>query len=1064
MRFGKLQVLRAGEKRVTLRMPNNLPAPHIAPFSMKVGETGEAFFVLETEEEVPADLLTSPVVGAADVSGPSCHGKHQAPHLAPLDARADELAHTQADNIPPQDEDFPIEEQPSAEHSLTQQPFGATERQVSHKDHADTSSIHLPDVEPLDLNEVDTSAADDKTSKPAAPATPSSVLDSGKPRQSVEKARRASDVSRPRASTDSRPPGAKTPPPNPLEAAPGDDTELPTRDWNLKFAPRGADGVDLPKVPKGKHDGPEVKYGKDIVLDASGFHATDKDITGKVPNQDKKGGGPQSMSVPHSTPASPSMYPRPDPPKGSSTIEDENVEQLVNDLMASVTLQTKKDDLQASMAALALEGEKPKPSTPSPQKVRGYDRAQTEPPEENGESRPVSPTGERMDNSAQMDLAWDWSQLPKDKEDAPAAGSHPLEDGATRRAPNRGESLPVALDGVVQHTPRATIAHVDDDPFTFMLQLDNNVHLFELSLCGHEGYAPEGKASATEREEFNAHRITFSKFMQDSTIVDDPNLIVRYKGLYLSWMTGYHLLFALAIYRRSFTPAKSQPAQPQRQSGYWSRWWRRGGEPTGAAPLERVQSASGAEPSKTEKQLSLPPVPATSPSSETPSPAPTPALDSAARTSSPLAAAAPAEEKHYAKTLRLSSDQLKELNLKPGPNTIQFSVTSSYSGNAVVSARIFLWEDTDQVIISDIDGTITKSDALGHVFAAIGRDWTHVGIANLYTDITNNGYKIIYLTARAIGQADTTREYLKTIVQGDYRMPEGPVIMSPDRLMASLHREVILRKPELFKMACLRDIQRLFAKNAKTAFFAGFGNRITDAMSYRSVGIETGKIYTIDSNGVILTELLQTSHRGSYVALNDLVNEVFPPVKTKFQPQYTDFNYWKAPIADIPLPDFTMPPSPALSARSDTSGASRLSVLGRIATLGRRGSRSPPPEGASPSQTRPSSPLLLPSITAGDLSDEEDDGWGETHEMTAARARRDSGSSMPGSFDNGNAFPEEWLEREGSGDERVLEGEDGKRRLVRTPEGDLDTYEDDDDDAMFDDDILATGEMANVPF
>jgi phosphatidate phosphatase LPIN len=68
VRFGKLQVLRAGEKRVTLRLPNNLPAPHIAPFSMKVGETGEAFFVLETTDDVPEDLMTSPVVMPTEVS------------------------------------------------------------------------------------------------------------------------------------------------------------------------------------------------------------------------------------------------------------------------------------------------------------------------------------------------------------------------------------------------------------------------------------------------------------------------------------------------------------------------------------------------------------------------------------------------------------------------------------------------------------------------------------------------------------------------------------------------------------------------------------------------------------------------------------------------------------------------------------------------------------------------------------------------------------------------------------------------------------------------------------
>jgi hypothetical protein len=38
-----------------------------APFMMKVGETGEAFFVFETRGDVPEDLRTSPLVSPTEV-------------------------------------------------------------------------------------------------------------------------------------------------------------------------------------------------------------------------------------------------------------------------------------------------------------------------------------------------------------------------------------------------------------------------------------------------------------------------------------------------------------------------------------------------------------------------------------------------------------------------------------------------------------------------------------------------------------------------------------------------------------------------------------------------------------------------------------------------------------------------------------------------------------------------------------------------------------------------------------------------------------------------------------
>ncbi|KAF2435914.1 LNS2-domain-containing protein [Tothia fuscella] len=257
--------------------------------------------------------------------------------------------------------------------------------------------------------------------------------------------------------------------------------------------------------------------------------------------------------------------------------------------------------------------------------------------------------------------------------------------------------------------------------------------------------------------------------------------------------------------------------------------------------------------------------------------------------------------RNYAKTLRLSSDQLKQLNLKPGENVMSFTVNRS-----TCQASMYLWRHDIPIVISDIDGTITKSDALGHLFNMVGRDWTHLGVAKLYTDIASNGYNLIYLTSRSVGQADTTRGYLNGVSQDGYRLPKGAVIMSPDRTYAALRREVYLRKPEVFKMGCLRDIMSLFQSasvdangetKTRTPFYAGFGNRLTDALSYRSVSIPPTRIFTINSNAEVSLNLLTLkSYRTSYVTMREIVDHYFPPIGTLVKEggeDYTDFNYWR---------------------------------------------------------------------------------------------------------------------------------------------------------------------------
>ena len=72
------------------------------------------------------------------------------------------------------------------------------------------------------------------------------------------------------------------------------------------------------------------------------------------------------------------------------------------------------------------------------------------------------------------------------------------------------------------------------------------------------------------------------------------------------------------------------------------------------------------------------------------------------------------------------------MDLQPGENLITFSVSSRLQGEQKVSGKIFLWDYRSKIVISDVDGTITRSDVMGHVMPRFGNDWSHAGICNLF--------------------------------------------------------------------------------------------------------------------------------------------------------------------------------------------------------------------------------------------------------------------------------------------------------------------------------------------
>jgi phosphatidate phosphatase PAH1 len=222
-----------------------------------------------------------------------------------------------------------------------------------------------------------------------------------------------------------------------------------------------------------------------------------------------------------------------------------------------------------------------------------------------------------------------------------------------------------------------------------------------------------------------------------------------------------------------------------------------------------------------------------------------------------------------------SSNQLKELDLIPGQNEIRFVCKTSPSGVQTLSCYIYLWHYTSKVIITDVDGTITKSDILGQVLPFFGRDWSHPGVTALFRNLYNNGYKIVYLTARAIGQSSMTKNYLINLIQNQKSLPPGPLFMSPDGIFTSLRREVIEKKPHLLKIPLLTELKNLFPQGLKP-FYAGFGNRETDAISYRYLGIPLNKCFIINTSSEVVQ--LGKTTKTTYQEIADNVDVDFPKV------------------------------------------------------------------------------------------------------------------------------------------------------------------------------------------
>ena len=224
------------------------------------------------------------------------------------------------------------------------------------------------------------------------------------------------------------------------------------------------------------------------------------------------------------------------------------------------------------------------------------------------------------------------------------------------------------------------------------------------------------------------------------------------------------------------------------------------------------------------------------------------------------------------KVLVPSQSYLSEMKLVPGKNRLRFELKSKVPESLEID--LFLFDSNDRFIVSDIDGTITKSDLLGQMIPMAGLSfWLKDSLLRLFDRIAKNGYHFIYLTSRPVSMVSLTKNYIAAASSDGLGLPVGPVFCMPYSFSNALKSELLLKKQAKLKTALLREIQTVFSKPREN-LFAGFGNQNSDYTAYTKVGIPKSRIFIVDEQ-----ERVKSCSKFWNKTISDLlsdVDEMFP--------------------------------------------------------------------------------------------------------------------------------------------------------------------------------------------
>ncbi|KAL3122791.1 hypothetical protein niasHT_008481 [Heterodera trifolii] len=188
----------------------------------------------------------------------------------------------------------------------------------------------------------------------------------------------------------------------------------------------------------------------------------------------------------------------------------------------------------------------------------------------------------------------------------------------------------------------------------------------------------------------------------------------------------------------------------------------------------------------------------------------------------------------YERNATLAS--LKTILKTIGPYSVQFSAKNAKGQTLSVNCTLYYLDHNAKLVISDIDGTVTKSDLRGML---LGRVWMQKNVRELYEQIKQRGYQLVYLSARPAAAGTMTMDFLKEL-----NMPSGALLLSYEPLEKAVKTAV--KDPQRVKIVCMQRLKDLFNL---APFFAGFGNQQSDKIAYDALEVPT--VFMVNPKGAV---------------------------------------------------------------------------------------------------------------------------------------------------------------------------------------------------------------------